>query len=110
MSWAAGSASWRPRSRRSRPSPLIIENALSARHVLRLDYVDKHGVPTEREVEPVMFLAGPEGWYLLGWCRLRDGMRAFRLDRIITGRDTGEPAPDRDHGRIDLPGHVTVLT
>jgi predicted DNA-binding transcriptional regulator YafY len=89
--------------------PLFIENAVTARRILRIDYVDKHGVPTEREVEPVMFLAGKHGWYLLGWCRLRDDLRAFRLDRILAGYDTGQPAPERPAAEITpcVPDHVT---
>ena len=75
--------------------PLVIENAVAAKRVLRIDYVDKHGVPTEREVEPVMFLAGVHGWYLIAWCRLREQLRAFRMDRIVTFHDTGRPAPAR---------------
>jgi predicted DNA-binding transcriptional regulator YafY len=88
--------------------PRIIENAVAARRVLRLDYVDKLGVPTEREVEPVMFLAGQHGWYLVGWCRLRDGLRAFRLDRILGCHDTGQPAPARPDEDVmpNVPGHV----
>ncbi|MFL6122687.1 helix-turn-helix transcriptional regulator [Actinophytocola sp.] len=87
--------------------PVIIEEALAARHVLRLDYVDKHGTPTERAVEPVMFLAGKAAWYLVGWCRLRAELRVFRLDRIVAAHDTGQPAPDRDHGDLPLPTGVT---
>ncbi|MPZ80951.1 MAG: WYL domain-containing protein [Actinophytocola sp.] len=89
--------------------PLIIEHAVAARRVLRIDYVDRDGVPTEREVEPVMFLAGLRGWYLVAWCRLRDGVRVFRLDRIIGGHDTGRPAPARPTESIAvcLPGNVT---
>ncbi len=91
--------------------PLIIENAVAARRVLRIDYVDKHGVPTEREVEPVMFLAGERGWYLVAWCRLREDLRAFRLDRIVAGYDTGRPAPARPARALDgcLPDHVTQV-
>jgi len=90
--------------------PVIIEEALAARRVLRLHYVDKHGTTTERDVEPVMFLAGPEGWYLVAWCRLRDGLRVFRLDRIAAGHDTGQPVPARDHPDLELPCHVTQIT
>ena len=28
------------------------------------------------------FMAGPSGWYLVGWCRVRDAARCFRVDRI----------------------------
>lgn len=89
--------------------PLIIERALAARRVLRVDYVDRHGVPSEREVEPVMFLAGQNGWYLVGWCRLRDDLRAFRLDRIVACLDTGQPAPTRPAEKVAprLPDYMT---
>jgi predicted DNA-binding transcriptional regulator YafY len=90
--------------------PLIIENALEARHVLRLHYMDKEGTPTEREVEPVMFMAGPEAWYLVAWCRLRDGLRVFRLDRIIASHDTGELVPARAPEELSIPGYVTQVT
>jgi predicted DNA-binding transcriptional regulator YafY len=90
-------------------TPLIVEDALAARHVLRLRYVDKHGGATERDVEPVMFLAGTEAWYLVAWCRLRDELRAFRLDRIVEARDTGEPVPARAAEKHRLPEHVTQV-
>jgi predicted DNA-binding transcriptional regulator YafY len=90
--------------------PVVIEDALAARHVLRLDYVDKHGNPTERDVEPVMFLAREDHWYLVGWCRLRDELRAFRLDRVVTVQDTGEPVPARPTEHLSLPCHVTQVT
>ncbi|MGB3440749.1 MAG: YafY family protein [Actinophytocola sp.] len=92
------------------PIPVVIQDALAARRVLRLRYVDKRGTQTERDVEPVMFLAGDETWYLVAWCRLRDELRVFRLDRIVTGHDTGEPAPARSPERLPLPRHVTQVT
>jgi predicted DNA-binding transcriptional regulator YafY len=36
------------------------------------------------------------GWYLIGWCRMRDGGRVFRLDRIRDAKATDEAIPDRD--------------
>jgi predicted DNA-binding transcriptional regulator YafY len=78
-----------------RTLPLVIEEAVAKRHVLRLTYRDKHDQCSERTVEPTVFLATDRGWYLYGWCRLRSGMRAFRLDRIMTVHDTGVPAPTR---------------
>jgi predicted DNA-binding transcriptional regulator YafY len=90
--------------------PVVIEDALAARHVLRLDYVDKNGTPTERLVEPVMFLAREAYWYLVGWCRLRRELRAFRLDRVVAVHDTGESVPDRPTEDLTLPYHVTQAT
>jgi predicted DNA-binding transcriptional regulator YafY len=82
--------------------PLAIQEAITARHVLRLRYRDRHDVMTCREVEPVAFAGTRAHWYLVGWCRLRQGTRAFRLDRIHTADDTGEPAPHRSYGDLDV--------
>ena len=45
-------------------------------------------------------LAVDEDWYLVGWCRLRDDARTFRLDRIRRAALTGEEAPVRDPERF----------
>jgi predicted DNA-binding transcriptional regulator YafY len=74
--------------------------------VLELDYVDRTGQRTERRLVEPFGLAGAERhWYLMGWCRLRDAGRAFRLDRILAAADTGEPAPDRSYAdlHVDIP-------
>ncbi len=113
---AAGSAA--PRSARDRAAsrwggpqpggvPLVIQEAITAGHVLRLDYRDRNDQVTVREVEPVAFAATRNQWYLLAWCRLREGSRAFRLDRILAAVDTGEPAPPRSYRDldVDIPNH-----
>jgi len=82
--------------------PLAIQEAITARHVLLLDYRDRHDAVTVREVEPVAFAGMQDQWYLLGWCRLRDGARAFRVDRILAAVDTGEPAPGRSYADLDV--------
>lgn len=85
--------------------PLLIQNAIVARHALRLRYADRKGAVSERVVEPVAFVNGPTHWYLVAWCRLRDSGRAFRLDRIVDARDTGEPVRPRRFEDVakDLP-------
>ena len=82
--------------------PLVIQEAITAGHVLRLDYRDRHDQVTVREVEPVAFVATRNQWYLLAWCRLREGSRAFRLDRILAAVDTGAPAPPRAYRDLDV--------
>ncbi|TDE56398.1 YafY family transcriptional regulator [Nonomuraea mesophila] len=73
-----------------------IEEALLRRRVLRLDYADAKGALTTRDVEPGVFLGGRGGfWYLVAWCRLRDDVRVFRLDRIASATVTAERCPDR---------------
>lgn len=60
-----------------------IQQALVARRILRLTYrARERSEDTARAVEPMgVFFAGG-AWYLVAWCRLRDAVRHFRLDRI----------------------------
>ncbi|MFI5498655.1 helix-turn-helix transcriptional regulator [Nocardia asteroides] len=74
-------------------SPAILDAVLRGR-VLRLTYVDRTGSTTAREVEPLAFLAGTE-WYLYAWCRMRSGLRGFRLDRVLDATTLDESAPER---------------
>ncbi|MGN6173324.1 MAG: helix-turn-helix transcriptional regulator [Streptosporangiaceae bacterium] len=82
--------------------PLAIQEAITARHVLLLDYRDRGDVVTVREVEPVAFAGTRAHWYLLGWCRLREAARAFRVDRILAAVDIGELAPHRSYADLDV--------
>ena len=79
--------------------------ALSAHRVLRVKYTDRHGQASEREIEPLGYLGGPEHWYLVGWCRLRRAMRCFRLDRIFDPVATDEVVRPRpiDLSALDIP-------
>ncbi|WP_433241568.1 helix-turn-helix transcriptional regulator [Streptosporangium sp. CA-135522] len=79
----------------------VIEQALLHRRVLRIEYEDRKGRVTTREVEPVIFVGGRGGhWYLVGMCRLRKDARAFRLDRIGRAEETEEAAPERGQERF----------
>ena len=82
--------------------PLAIQEAIAARHVLRITYRDRHDRETVREIEPVAFAATRTEWYLMAWCRLRGGARAFRVDRILAADDTGEPASPRSYRDLDV--------
>lgn len=91
--------------------PVIVQESLVRRRVLRISYRDKEGAVSERAVEPLMFLAGQHGWYLFGWCRLRGDVRAFRVDRIEAAVDTGEPAPTREYVLPpEIPDRVIIAT
>jgi predicted DNA-binding transcriptional regulator YafY len=78
-----------------------INQALLRRQVLLVEYVDGHGVVTTREVEPSICLGGRGGhWYLVAWCRLREDVRVFRLDRILAAGVTGERFPEPGRERL----------
>ncbi len=95
------------------PDAEIAETVWRAVHdnqVLRILYIDVGGVETEREVEPLHVVVGPNGSYLTAWCHLRGGDRVFRMDRITRA----ERAPSLPHPRRVAPepvvdGHETKL-
>ncbi|MFI6868896.1 helix-turn-helix transcriptional regulator [Nocardia sp. NPDC050406] len=86
---------------------LTVGRAIERGRVLRIDYLDGEGNRSAREVEPFSVLAGAPGWYLVAWCRLRDGFRCFRLDRVRAVELTDLPAPPRslDGYPANLPPH-----
>jgi predicted DNA-binding transcriptional regulator YafY len=86
-----------------------VQQALRSGRVLHLDYTDSAGVATLREVEPLGFLGG-EHWYLVAWCRLRQAVRGFRLDRIGTATVLDQSAPAREVDLTQLVAGVPVRT
>jgi len=74
----------------------VIDEALRRQRVLVIGFRDRDGGETERAVEPVALAATGGHWNLLAWCRLREGPRWFRTDRITAAHLTTEPAPEHD--------------
>jgi predicted DNA-binding transcriptional regulator YafY len=86
-----------PQSQTVRPAvQRAVEAAVRDRVVVRIQYVDADGVETSRAVEGQGFYGAVDGWYLIGWCRLRNAGRLFRLDRIRRAHVTVEAMPSRD--------------
>jgi predicted DNA-binding transcriptional regulator YafY len=82
-------------------------------------YVPSRDETTERDVDPMRLLAVEGRTYLEGWCRLAEGVRLFRLDRVLDVRildvdaevpDDAEPR-DVDQGlfRPSTSDHVVTL-
>jgi predicted DNA-binding transcriptional regulator YafY len=64
----------------------VVNEGLAHGRVIRLHYRGGDGCATCRDVEPMGWLQARDverGWYLVAWCRLREGMRGFRWDRIV---------------------------
>lgn len=86
-----------------------IEEAVMRRVVVVLTYEDRHGADTRREVEAHGLFNSHHGWYLVGWCRMRDDGRVFRVDRIREATVLDEPIPPRDLDHVlDVPFPVLV--
>jgi predicted DNA-binding transcriptional regulator YafY len=64
--------------------------AASARRRVHMTYRAADGVATAREFEPYGLVQRGGRWYGVGHCRLRGGLRSFRLDRIESARPLDE--------------------
>jgi predicted DNA-binding transcriptional regulator YafY len=61
-----------------------ILNAISQKKVIALEYFAHHSQElTKREIEPVGIFYLESFWHLIGFCRLRNDYRDFRIDRIM---------------------------
>jgi predicted DNA-binding transcriptional regulator YafY len=86
-----------------------VEDGVSRRVVLDLVYEDRMGNETQRAVEAHGLFSSQHGWYLIGWCRMRDGGRLFKLDRIREASTTDEVIPDRNLDEVlDVPVPVLI--
>jgi predicted DNA-binding transcriptional regulator YafY len=80
----------------------LIPEAIAARRVVRLDYTSADGeTRTTREVEAMGLLRGGDAWVFVGWCRLRDAIRGFHLDRIEYLEITEEVFVERNPAVLD---------
>ena len=62
-----------------------LSGALSAGRRVHLRYFGpKRGEATERDVDPMRLLVVEGRTYLEGWCRRAEGVRLFRLDRVLS--------------------------
>ncbi|MFI8194615.1 helix-turn-helix transcriptional regulator [Streptomyces sp. NPDC085946] len=72
----------------------VARQAVQERRVLRIEYEKSGRERTVREVEPHLLVAGSRGWFLIGWCRMREDVRSFRIDRIRSASLKEERFPE----------------
>ncbi|HNT51270.1 MAG TPA: YafY family protein [Cyclobacteriaceae bacterium] len=74
-----------------------IQRAVARKQILKLDYVNQAGEVSQRLVEPAGIFFYSMAWHLIAWCRLRNGYRDFRSDRIKNLNNTGEVFNERSN-------------
>ena len=65
-----------------------LQSAITSYHVLELEYVSLQNKSNTRKVDPFALIQTQNNWILIGFCRLRNDFRMFRLDcikKIIKG-------------------------
>jgi predicted DNA-binding transcriptional regulator YafY len=81
----------------------LLEQAVSGRKVVVLRYRDGQNRASRREVEPQALVRNADHWFLVAWCRERDALRWFRVDRVEGAELTDEHAPKRDLTDVGAP-------
>jgi predicted DNA-binding transcriptional regulator YafY len=85
----------------------VVERAVTRSRVLALRYRDSRGSASRREVEPLLLARSGRHWFLVAWCRERQALRWFRVDRIESVEITDEAAPRRDLTDLGSPPRDT---
>ena len=67
-----------------------VRRAIRDEEKLSLDYRDEHGRATRRIVWPLALIYYSEAAVVVGWCELRQAIRNFRADRVVTCTLTGD--------------------
>jgi predicted DNA-binding transcriptional regulator YafY len=62
---------------------LLISGAVRQQRRLHLRYQSLEA-ETARSVDPYGIVSHWDQWYMVGWCHLRQALRVFRFDRIVT--------------------------
>ncbi len=73
-----------------------IQRAVVNKEVVKLDYFSNNDELTQRNVEPIGLFYYGSSWHLIAWCRLRNGYRDFRTDRIRSLSPTGDKFDSRN--------------
>ncbi|HTO21592.1 MAG TPA: YafY family protein [Spirochaetia bacterium] len=105
MSSAMILSSYRDDSRPDASLLMRLSDSAQARRCVDVTYRSDRNEITRRVVEPYGVVGRQGKWYLVGWCRLRQDYRTFRLDRM---QET-LPLTERFEKREDFDLHAYAL-
>lgn len=75
----------------------ILQNAISAKCLIEINYKNNKEEISQREIEPIGLIFYAFSWHLIGWCHLRNDYRDFKVDRIINVKCTEIPFKKSTH-------------
>ncbi len=79
-----------------------VRRAIHLEHKLHIRYSDGTGKSSERVIWPFMLIYFNGGRLISAWCELRDDIRHFRTDRIVSLSEISSRYPRRRHDLIKL--------
>lgn len=68
----------------------LIRKAITAQQCIQFNYSDENASKTSRKIEPLGVVFWGNKWTIIGFCKLRNAYREFRLDRMTQCSITDE--------------------
>jgi len=84
-----------------------LQNAITARTIVELDYKNSKEEVSKRPVEPIGLVFYAFNWHLIAWCHIRNDYRDFKITRILKVTSHGLPFKKTDH--IELNDYMKLL-
>jgi predicted DNA-binding transcriptional regulator YafY len=78
------------------------QKAIKSHELIMMNYLDRNGNFTHRDIEPLSLVLKMSVWYLYGYCRERGDFRLFKVMRIQSITPTHQHFEPRDFNRSDL--------
>ncbi|MGZ8542182.1 MAG: helix-turn-helix transcriptional regulator [Chitinophagaceae bacterium] len=85
----------------------ILQNAISSRTIIEIDYKNYNEEVSKRHAEPIGLVFYAFSWHLIAWCHIRNDYRDFKVSRILKLRNT--ELPFRKPGHIELDSYMKLL-
>jgi predicted DNA-binding transcriptional regulator YafY len=85
----------------------IIQQCISARQIMEIDYKNNKEEVSKRKVEPIGLIFYAFSWHLIAWCHARQDYRDFKVARILKLRNSNLPFTKADH--IELDSYMKML-
>lgn len=74
-----------------------IQNAIISKNILEIAYVNNKEETSHRQVEAIGLVFYAFSWHMIAWCHLRAEYRDFKVSRIRSIHDTGQPFRKKNH-------------
>jgi predicted DNA-binding transcriptional regulator YafY len=84
-----------------------LQNAISSKLIVDLDYKNNKEEVSKRKVEPIGLIFYAFSWHLIAWCHMRNDYRDFKVSRILKVHSTAAPFGKTDH--IELNDYMKSL-
>lgn len=85
----------------------LLQNSITAKKVVELDYKNKEAGVTKRCVEPIGLIFYAFNWHLIAWCQMRVQYRDFKVARILKATTTSDLFTLQNH--IQLSDYLKQL-